>query len=51
MLQPNRFANRNQLMTRRDWLTRCGGGLGLVGLAALMAVAHQAGLLQNAEML
>jgi hypothetical protein len=27
----------NRLVTRRDWLQRAGGGMGLVGLAALMA--------------
>jgi len=27
----------NRLVTRRDWLQRAGGGLGLLGLAALMA--------------
>ncbi|MDB5301528.1 MAG: hypothetical protein JWO87_3191 [Phycisphaerales bacterium] len=39
------YGNRERLVTRRDWLRRSGGGLGLLGLAGLLA---DEGLLVNA---
>ncbi|MDB5330521.1 MAG: hypothetical protein JWP03_1672 [Phycisphaerales bacterium] len=31
------YGNRDRLVTRRDWLRRAGGGMGLLGLAGLLA--------------
>jgi hypothetical protein len=39
------YGNRDRLVTRRDWLRRAGGGMGLLGLAGLLA---DEGLLVNA---
>ena len=39
------YGNQDRLVTRRDWLRRAGGGMGLLGLAALLA---DEGLLVNA---
>ncbi len=37
MLLPSKSDDDPRLWTRRDWLTRCGGGLGMLGLAGLLA--------------